>query len=322
MARLVRVDRLGLGAMRAAARSSRDIVGAEAERAIDALLAGPLPEAVGHSIVEHQVLERIASEMLATAAPDGIAASDLDRALQRVRGSAALEGLNADGGVEALAERFVEQLVQSAAFRRALHDTLASPEVRAALREQSTGYAGDVATVVRTRLRAVDDTVERPARRLFKRRAEAPSRYGGLGTRGVALVVDAALAELMFIVAAGAIALVVALAGGLGSGWLAGTLTGVGWFVVAAAYFVAFWSTTGQTPGMRIMRLRVLARSGAPPSALASLVRFAALILSIIPLFAGFLPALVDSRRRALPDFVARTVVVHEGDEAPVALSE
>ena len=29
--------------------------------------------------------------------------------------------------------------------------------------------------------------------------------------------------------------------------------------VWAAAYFVTFWSTTGQTPGARIMRFRVLA---------------------------------------------------------------
>src|SRR5690349_20445502 len=34
----------------------------------------------------------------------------------------------------------------------------------------------------------------------------------------------------------------------------AGAVFGVGW---AAGYFVFFWSTTGQTPGDRIMRIRV-----------------------------------------------------------------
>ena len=57
-------------------------------------------------------------------------------------------------------------------------------------------------------------------------------------------------------------------------------------------------------------RVRVLARSGSPPSVLRSLVRFVGLILAIIPLFAGFLPVLFDSRRRGLQDFLSGTVVV------------
>jgi uncharacterized RDD family membrane protein YckC len=42
-----------------------------------------------------------------------------------------------------------------------------------------------------------------------------------------------------------------------------------------------------------------------------STVRVLWLALCIIPLFAGFLPALVDDRRRGLHDLVAGTVVVH-----------
>jgi uncharacterized RDD family membrane protein YckC len=36
------------------------------------------------------------------------------------------------------------------------------------------------------------------------------------------------------------------------------------------------------------------------------------LFLAIIPLFAGFVPALFDQRRRALPDYLAGTVVVYD----------
>ena len=75
-----------------------------------------------------------------------------------------------------------------------------------------------------------------------------------------------------------------------------------------AVYFIS--SGSGQTPGMRVMRVRVLTASGGPPSVPRSLVRFAGLILAIVPLFAGFLPALFDARRRALQDFLAGTVVV------------
>jgi uncharacterized RDD family membrane protein YckC len=46
------------------------------------------------------------------------------------------------------------------------------------------------------------------------------------------------------------------------------------------------------------------------PSVYRSLVRFVGLILAIVPLFAGFLPVLFDSRRRGLQDFLSGTVVI------------
>jgi uncharacterized RDD family membrane protein YckC len=130
----------------------------------------------------------------------------------------------------------------------------------------------------------------------------------------VGLVIDAALVQLGFAVLAGAIALVAALAGGAHAGWIAGTLAGAGWLVVGALYFAAFWAGTGQTPGMRVVRLRVLTASGSRLSLLRALVRFAGLILAIAPLFLGFLPVPFDRRRRALPDFLAGTVVVCESE--------
>ena len=45
----MRLDRLALG---------------PAERALDALLAGPLPEALGRSLAEHHVIERVAAGMV------------------------------------------------------------------------------------------------------------------------------------------------------------------------------------------------------------------------------------------------------------------
>ena len=128
---------------------------------------------------------------------------------------------------------------------------------------------------------------------------------------------DAALAELGFVALAASVALVAALAGGLRPGWLEGTLAGVAWLVAAAVYFASFWSITGQTPGMRLMGLRVVTRAGTPPSALRSVIRFVGLILAIIPLFAGFLPVLFDGRRRALQDFLSGTVVVADDARRP-----
>jgi uncharacterized RDD family membrane protein YckC len=45
-------------------------------------------------------------------------------------------------------------------------------------------------------------------------------------------------------------------------------------------------------------------------------VRLFGLIVAILLLLTGFLPVLVDDRRRALQDFLAGTVVVYD-DDAP-----
>ena len=88
------------------------------------------------------------------------------------------------------------------------------------------------------------------------------------------------------------------------------------WFaIVGAVYFVLFWSAAGQTPGLRVMRLRVLAADGRPPSVARSIVRLFGLLLAIVPFFAGFLPIVFDRRRRGLADFLAGTTVVYADRE-------
>ena len=98
---------------------------------------------------------------------------------------------------------------------------------------------------------------------------------------------------------------------GLGS---SATFIAVAGLLVEVAYFAGFWSTAGQTPGMRLMHLRVVDRSGSAPGLGRSLLRLVGLALAILLLFTGFLPALVDDRRRALQDFLAGTVVVYDQD--------
>jgi uncharacterized RDD family membrane protein YckC len=133
-------------------------------------------------------------------------------------------------------------------------------------------------------------------------------------TRGLALTIDLVLAHAAYLFIAGSVALIASLAGDLRSGWLAGSIASAGWAVVVLAYFVVFWSSTGQTPGMRLLRLRVLAdSSGTPPSLVRSMLRFVGLILAIAPMLLGFVPALFDGRRRALQDYIARTTVRAEG---------
>ena len=85
---------------------------------------------------------------------------------------------------------------------------------------------------------------------------------------------------------------------------------GAAFVVWTVAYFAVFWSTTGQTPGNRLMHIRVCGDDGGVITPRRALLRFGALVLAALPLFAGFLPVLVDDRRRGLHDMLAGTVVV------------
>jgi uncharacterized RDD family membrane protein YckC len=143
-------------------------------------------------------------------------------------------------------------------------------------------------------------------------RLSAPSaHYGGIATRGIALCVDAAFANGLVLMIAALVALVASLVGDLRPEWLVALLATAGWVLAVGGYFTLFWATTGQTPGMRLMGLKVVTADGATPGFGRALVRLAGLVLAIIPLFAGFIPVLFDQRRRALQDWLAGTVVVH-----------
>jgi uncharacterized RDD family membrane protein YckC len=136
--------------------------------------------------------------------------------------------------------------------------------------------------------------------------------YGGIATRAVALAVDVAIAHVIVFAGGAILALVASLVGDLQLDTLGRVLAAVAWAAVIATYFIVFWTTAGRTPGMRLMGLRVVAPDGGHPGAVRATVRLVGLALAIIPLFAGFLPVLVDDRRRALQDFMASTVVVYD----------
>jgi uncharacterized RDD family membrane protein YckC len=266
----------------------------EIGRILDRALSGPLPEELARSLSRHRVLER----MLRKLAVDG----ELERLLAAALASPRTLAL-------------LDQALASDEMGQVLERAVGGPEVRAAVATQSAGYADQVAGGVRHAATGLDS-------RLAFGGSEIPAtaQFAGLASRGAALVVDA-LAIVAASVALGAAAgLVGSLVGGVHPEGLAQLLLSLAAVAVALGYFSLFWSTVGQTPGMRLMHLRVLPRGGGSRLSLwRSLVRTVGLGLAIIPCFLGFLPALFDPRRRALPDYLAGTVVVYDDHDGRAA---
>jgi uncharacterized RDD family membrane protein YckC len=139
---------------------------------------------------------------------------------------------------------------------------------------------------------------------------QAPVGYVGFVSRAVALTIDALVVNVIAILVGGAVNLIASSVGGDTSlNALEAVIGGAAWFLWSAVYFVSFWTLTGQTPGDRILGFRVVAADGGSVRTPRAIRRFVGLIISMIPLGAGFLPVLVDDRRRGLHDRLAGTVV-------------
>jgi uncharacterized RDD family membrane protein YckC len=138
-----------------------------------------------------------------------------------------------------------------------------------------------------------------------------PSGYAGFVTRAVGLTVDALLLNAIAIVIGAAVTLIASVLGADSSiNAVEAVIGGFAWLLWSAGYFVTFWTLTGQTPGDRLMGVRVVPAAGGPFKPMRAFRRFIGLLISAIPLGAGFLPVLVDDKRRGLHDRIGGTVVV------------
>jgi uncharacterized RDD family membrane protein YckC len=283
---------------RAAARAWRGPLESAAEdilsspevgRVIDRAMAGPLAEELARSLVRHHVVERVVQEL--------VEAGELERLLD--------SAVNSPRSVD-----LVDRVVASEAFRHALERTLSGPELQAAITARSSGLAEQVAGKVRSDAASLDVRVHRGS-------AATPAAFAGVASRGLALVVDALAVAVLSLLLGGAVGVVSSLVGGIKPHSLAAVLLGAGGVIVAGGYFTLFWSAVGQTPGMRLAGVHVWGpRADGRLTAGRAVVRTLGLALAIIPCFLGFLPALFDSRRRALPDYLANTVVRYDDEKA------
>jgi uncharacterized RDD family membrane protein YckC len=141
-----------------------------------------------------------------------------------------------------------------------------------------------------------------------------PLRYVGLATRAISFAIDAAVIDLVAIIVGLGASLILSLLHLPGDvKTVLAVIGGAAFILWSIGYFVVFWSATGQTPGARVMQIRVVTDDGSAFKPRRALLRCAGVLLAALPLFAGFVRILFDPRRRGFQDRLAGTLVI----EAP-----
>lgn len=152
----------------------------EVERAVDRLLAGPLTDAVGRSVAAHRVIERVAVQIVATADLDRLIAAVLEhelteRAVDRALASPGLERLVIRVLESRLVDDLTEQVLRSPEMERVVEHIATSPQLLAAVTEQTQTLADEVVDDVRRRTQTVDAVAERTVRGWLHRPRPSPS---------------------------------------------------------------------------------------------------------------------------------------------------
>jgi uncharacterized RDD family membrane protein YckC len=160
---------------------------------------------------------------------------------------------------------------------------------------------------------AATDAVLARAAEIVSPAPDGARAYAGIVTRTVAFAIDLAIVEGV----AALVGVTVGLAASLFylAGWaeaVIGAILVLAWVLWSVSYFAFFWSTTGQTPGNRMMGIRVIdARERGPLKPRRAALRFGGVCLAAMPLGAGFLMMLWDDSCRCLQDHLARTRVIY-----------
>ena len=278
---------------RAGIDSARRLAGATG---LDAELERAIAEAI-EAVIESPAFEQALANALESPA--------VERSAMRVLDSA-------------LVDQIVDRLLESDEIQKLIERIAEAPEVRSAITYQGVGLIEDLGEQVTLITGDIDAVLERAARRLLGRPAREPTRNAGLVTRAVALAVDVAAINGIWLLISAAIGLLLS---AIGLGTAVRLALGAATFGLAGtAYLLVFWSLTGQTLGMRFLGLRVIGADAPHGLGLRRAVkRFVCFVLAAIPFFLGFLSVLTNDRRRGFHDKRADTEVLIEREASTFA---
>lgn len=143
----------------------------------------------------------------------------------------------------------------------------------------------------------------------------------GIGSRFIALLLDTLIQLVIFIALLFALTYLQSLGSFIrnlyiSENWLIAIFFFIT-FLIFTLYFVVFEvAASGQTPGKRLMRLRVVKENGYPLSALDVIIRNLVRLIDFFPgaYSIGAVVMLCNSRAKRLGDFAAGTLVIKQRD--------
>jgi uncharacterized RDD family membrane protein YckC len=259
------------------------------ERAVVRVLQGPAVEEAMRGALESPAVER--------ALIDAVDSQLVDELWQRILASDE-------------AQKLVERIAQA-------------PEVRTAIASQGVGFLDDIRREIGKVARRIDGGIERIVRRILRRpQRTEPTECAGAFTRLLAFALDVGMLNLAFIALSAVVAFVASVVFPSEATTPALAVGALAWLVAGAAYLASFWSLLGQTPGMSVVGIRVVAPGEPRVPLRLSIRRLFGLALAAIPLGLGFLGVVLSDRRRGLQDVMGHTEVRYSLAERQAPWSE
>ncbi len=277
------------------------------DQAMETAIEEAIVRAVQSEAVERSVTRIINGPLIENAVRDAMKSEAVEQALMEIVDSE-------------LVDRLWARILESDETQRLIQRIAEAPEVRAAIASQGLGLVDDLGRGIARVTRVLDFALERVARRiLFRKKRSTPTDRVGVVTRLLALLVDGIIVNIIMVTSTALVGLI-ANALGIDVGNLSGAAYAVGgafWLALGSLYLFIFWSSSGQTPGMRFMDIRIEhagQRAIGPRRALRRLVGF---WLAAIPFFLGFIGILTRLERRGFHDRLGETVVYYVNPGAP-----
>ena len=144
--------------------------------------------------------------------------------------------------------------------------------------------------------------------------------YAGIWIRLLAMLIDGLILGVIIFVFNGLWPLAYGrgwMGGATGASFGYGEVSGIYWvlavlipFLLIVAYFICFWGWKGQTPGMRITKIRIVRFTGEHITWSDAVMRFLGFIISLLFVFLGHIWIAADSRRQGWHDKIAETYVI------------
>jgi uncharacterized RDD family membrane protein YckC len=232
-------------------------------------------------------------------------------ALERTLSSPAVERAAVKVLDSELVDHVWDRLLASDEAQKLVERIAAAPEIRQAIASQGVGLLDDIGRQIREVAGKLDDGLERLVRRIIRRPRAQPTRDVGLVTRGLAFFFDALILNGIFLGAAALLGIVLSAlfdSNGIGATGIA--LGTTAWIVLGSIYALTFWSLAGQTPGMRVLSIRIEMGGSRRLGFHVARRRLGGIFLSFLALGIPFLGIITRDDRRGYHDRRSGTVVV------------